>query len=64
MALRRVSVDDACKDGYTCPSVWADENDPEYAFVVGVPDAASGVPVGPGEIAVRVRRQVLRDAEV
>lgn len=61
--MTRVSVDDACKDGYTCPSVWVDdESDPEHAVVVGLPVEDGVVPVGAGEIAVRVRRQVLRDA--
>jgi hypothetical protein len=64
VALERVSVDADCKDGLTCPSVWADESDPETAVVVGVLEQVHGVPLGPGEVAVRVRRQVLRDAEV
>lgn len=64
MALQRISVDDGCKDGYTCPSVWADDADPKYAVVVGEVIDPSPVPLGPGEVAFRVPRQVIRDAEV
>lgn len=71
MAWERQSVDDQqCKELYTCPSVWTDDDNPEmadYAVVVGEPvDPASipGVLVGEGEIVLKVRRQVLRDAEV
>jgi hypothetical protein len=62
MALKRISVDEACKDGFTCPSVWADDNDPEHVLVVGEIIESSPVPLGPGETAFRIRRQVLRDA--
>lgn len=63
--MTRVSVDDTCKDGYTCPSVWIDdENDPEHAVVVGIPVVDGAVPLGAGEVAVRVRRQVLKDADL
>lgn len=65
MALVRLSVDDGCKDGYTCPSVWADdEADPEHVIVVGVQMVPSPVPVADGEVAVRLRRQVVRDANL
>lgn len=71
MAMQRKSVDDQqCKEVYTCPSVWTDDEDPvlaEYAIVVGDPIDPAEVPdvlVGEGEILLKVRRQVLRDADV
>lgn len=62
MALQRVSVDDACKDGYTCPSVWVDSEIPDRIVVVGVPCRTGTPALEQGLIAVRVRRQVLEDA--
>jgi hypothetical protein len=62
MAMQRISVDAECKDGFTCPSVWTDDNDPEYAIVVGTVPPVASVPLAPGEVAIRVRRQVIRDA--
>ena len=62
MALQRVSVDDACKDGYTCPSVWVDSDVPDRILVVGEPFRAGGPAREYGLTALRVRRQVLEDA--
>ncbi len=62
MALTRVSVDDRCKDGFDCPAVWHDQDDPEHAVVVGTAPTAGLVAVGSGQAAVRVRHQVLNDA--
>ncbi|MGH3793536.1 MAG: hypothetical protein ACRDRT_00660 [Pseudonocardiaceae bacterium] len=62
MTLRRLSVDETCKDGYTCPGVWADEG--EEVIIVGEVLDPSPVPLAPGERAVRLRRQVIRDAHL
>lgn len=64
MALERKSVDSSCKDGFTCPSVWADDGDLDNVVVVGEVLDPAPIPVGPGEIAVRVRRQVIQDANL
>lgn len=64
MSVRRLSVDADCKDRFTCPSVWQDDEDPECVVVVGHPAPAGTVPVCAGEIAVRVKRQVIVDAGV
>lgn len=61
--MHRLSVDASCKDGYTCPAVWADDTDPEHLTIVGVPvSGAEGV--GPGEIAIRIKRQIIADAHI
>lgn len=62
--MRRLSVDAQCKDGFTCPSVNADEADPTHLVIVGEPVPADTVPLGPGEIAIRVKRQVIADANI
>ena len=62
--IRRLSVDDSCKDGYTCPSVWADDTDPTHVIVVGEVVPAGVVPTADHEIAVRVKRQVITDADI
>ncbi len=62
--MRRLSVDAECKDGFSCPSVHADEADPLHVVVVGEAVPAGTVPLGPGEIAIRVKRQVIADAEI
>jgi hypothetical protein len=65
MALKRISVDADCKDGLTCPSVWADEQaDSEYVVVVGQVMDPSPVPLADGEVAVRLRRQIVQDAKL
>jgi hypothetical protein len=60
--MQRLSVDADCKNG-TCPAVWVDTDYPDYLTIVGVfaPDAEG---VGPGEIAIRVPRQVIADAGI
>jgi hypothetical protein len=60
--MDRLSVDDTCKD-VTCHSVYRDD-DPEYLIIVGNPVADGTVPVGPGEGALRVKRQVIVDAQL
>lgn len=62
--MQRLSVDAECKDGFSCPSVHADDTDPLYVVVVGKAVPAGTVPLGPGEIAIRVKRQVIADAEI
>lgn len=65
MALRRVATDETCKDGYTCSGVWADE-DPgtEDIVIVGKDLDPSPVPLGTGERAVRIRRQIVQGADL
>ncbi len=64
MALRRLTRDEMCKDGFTCPGVWEEEQRPEGLVVVGELLEPSPVPLGPGERAVRLPRQVLRDVDL
>lgn len=61
---RRLSVEASCKDGLTCPAVFDDTSDPDHLWIVGVPVEAGTVPVGDGEIAIRVKRQVVADANI
>lgn len=60
----RLAVEQACRDGYTCPSVWADDADPEHVVIVGHPVEAGSVPVADGESAVRVKREIIAEAEI
>jgi len=62
--MRRLSVDAECKGTYTCPSVWEDDQDPDYLVVVGNPAEFGGVPMADGEVAIRVKRQVVADAKI
>jgi hypothetical protein len=62
--LRRLSVDASCKGAYTCPSVWQDDVNPDELVIVGHPAELGVVPMAEGEIAIRVRRQVIADAEI
>jgi hypothetical protein len=64
MVMHRLSVDEMCKDAYTCPSVHQDDTEPDYLVVVGHPVPAGTVPLSDGEIAIRVKRQVIADAEI
>lgn len=63
MSYRRLSVDD-CTDGLTCPSVWLDDADPDHVVIVGKVTDPGTVPVGTGEVAVRLSRQVILNAEL
>jgi hypothetical protein len=61
---KRISVDDFCKDTRTCQSVWEDDEHPGESadvVVVGIPAEPGTVPLAPGEIAIRVRRQIITD---
>ncbi|MGH3684575.1 MAG: hypothetical protein ACRDRU_23380 [Pseudonocardiaceae bacterium] len=65
MVLRRVATDEMCKDGYTCHGVWVDD-DPgmEDVVIVGEDLDPSPVPLGAGERAVRIRRQIVQSASL
>lgn len=63
MSYRRLSVEE-CTDGHTCPSVWLDDADPDQVVIVGKITPPGTVPVGPGEAAVRMHRQVILNAEL
>lgn len=63
--LRRVATDELCKDGYTCHGVWVDDGpDVEDVVIVGADLDPSPVPLGAGERAVRIRRQIVRSANL
>ncbi|MGH3922721.1 MAG: hypothetical protein ACRDTT_07625, partial [Pseudonocardiaceae bacterium] len=60
---QRLSVN--CKDGdWTCPSIWDDDEIPEDVIAVGRLLDPSPVPLGPGKVAIRLPRQVVRDAGI
>ncbi|MGH3866818.1 MAG: hypothetical protein ACRDQ4_11895 [Pseudonocardiaceae bacterium] len=65
MVLRRVTTDEMCKDGYTCHGVWVDD-DPniEDIVIVGADLDPSPVPLGAGERAIRIKRQVVQSASL
>lgn len=64
MTHRRLSVE-TCKDLYTCPSVWVDDDDPDHVVVVGeLIEPGDGIPMATGERAVRLRRQTVIDANL
>lgn len=62
MALRQLSC--SCLDKITCPGVWEDDDCPEDVIAVGMLLDPPPVPLGPGERAIRLPRQVLRDARI
>ncbi len=62
MGLRRLSGQ--CEDIETCPGVWETDQRSADVIVVGELLDSSPVPLGPGECAVRLPRQVVRDAKV
>ena len=65
MALVRVSVGPNCLDGDTCHGVWVDnEQDPEYALVVGEDLDPAPIPLAQGERVVRLRRVILHNANL
>jgi hypothetical protein len=64
MAVRRISGDRECKDGWTCPGVWEERPAAADLVVVGQLLEPSPVPLGPGEVAVRIPRAVLRDTDL
>ena len=65
MALRRVATDELCKDGYTCPGVWVDDDpDIENVVIVGEDLDPSPVALGIGERAIRIRRRIVQSASL
>lgn len=65
MVLRRVATDELCKDGYTCHGVWVDgDRGMEDVVIVGEDLDPSPVPLGTGERAVRIRRQIVQSANL
>lgn len=62
--MRRISVDDECRDGTTCPSVWADEDRPDEFIIVGTHVPHGTVPTSGDEHAIRVKRQVITAAKI
>ncbi len=64
MALRCLATE-SCKDGYTCPSVWVDDEDPDHVIVVGtLLEAVEGIPMAANERAVRLRRDTVINANL
>jgi len=64
MALRRLATE-SCKDGYTCPSVWVDDEDPDHVIVVGeLLESGSEIPMAANERAVRLRRDTVITANL
>mgnify|MGYP000243863705 CR=1 FL=1 len=62
MAVRRLAG--VCEDKKTCPGVWTDDGYPEDVIVVSEQLEPSPVPLGAGEAAVRVRRQIVHEARL
>lgn len=60
MTLRQLAGQ--CDDKTTCPGVWIDDDQPDDAIIVGAHLVRSPVPLAPGEVAVRLSVQLLRDA--
>jgi hypothetical protein len=62
--LRRISVDMDCKAKGTCQSVWSDDEITEDIVIIGRAVAPGTVPLATGEVAIRVKRQVIADAKI
>ncbi len=63
--LRRVATDELCKDGYTCYGVWVDDDpDIDHVVIVGKDLDPSPVPLGTGERAIHIRRQIVKSANL
>lgn len=60
MGLRRLAG--GCDDGDTCPGIWLDDQQPDEMIVVGLDLNPSPVLLGPGERAVKLRRETVREA--
>lgn len=64
MTLRCLATE-SCKDGYTCPSVWVDDEDPDHVIIVGtLIEPGEGVPMAANERAVRLRRDTVINANL
>lgn len=62
MTLRRLSG--TCDDEVEpCHGIWDDDH-PDGVIVVGDLLDPAPVPLGAGEVAIRLRRQVVRDAKI
>jgi hypothetical protein len=61
---KRISVDDHCYDARSCQSVWQDDDRLEDLLIIGHLAEPGSVPLAAGEVAIRVRRQVIVDAQV
>lgn len=66
MALRRLSGEDCFDEDGSCPGLWDDDELPDDADViaVGVLPDPSPVPLGKGEVAMRIPRRVILDARI
>jgi hypothetical protein len=53
-----------CKDGFTCPGVWEEHDGAKDVIVVSKQIGTSPVPLGPDEVAVRLPRRILRNADL
>lgn len=62
MTLRRLASE--CENRWSCPGVWEDDSDPDQVIIVGEVLEPSPVPLSLGEVAVRLRRQTIRDSGV
>jgi hypothetical protein len=62
MALRQLAGQ--CDDKTTCPGVWIDEDQPDEVIIVGAHLVQAPVPLGPGEVAVRLSIQLLQDTRL
>lgn len=60
MAIRQLATE--CEGKFTCPGVWVDDEDPGGVIVVGAVVDPCPVPLGAGEVAVRLRRQTIDNA--
>lgn len=63
MAIRQLSRDCFEDDG-SCPGVWDDDEYPEDVMAVGKLLDPSPVPLGEGEVAIRIPRRVIVDARI
>jgi hypothetical protein len=63
MALRRL-FGDREDEIETCPGLWEEDQMPEDVIAVGTLLDPSPVPLGEGEVAIRLPRQVIVDAKI
>lgn len=62
--MRRLSVDQSCRDKWSCPSVWENEPGSDDLVIVGAPAELGIVPLADGEVAIRIKRSIVADADV
>lgn len=62
--MRRLSVDQSCRDKWSCPSVWEDEPGSDDLVIAGTPAELGVVPLADGEVAVRIKRSIVAAANV